>query len=395
MNNAWKIRLLGGLLHGREIWLSEGRLSVGERGCDLCIPLNIKGNVVLLVKDDRLFVDAGKAPVRVNGRRHAQDTPLPAKGMLQVGGISMLFGDREDDLAVFRPPVRRAAAFGVGTMLLVLFIMLFSLLLIVEPRKPEVNVPARVDMLLRQMALSQVTARWEPDRALVLSGYCRNEKTLQALRGQLRAWGVLYRDNIVCVEQLERNVEDVLSQAGYPQATVVYKGGGEVGISADITMGKRWSEVQSLLAEVPGLTRWQLENPYEIQGQSLIAALIQQGLADAVSMTSVGHSFVMSGVLDAEQKQKLARVMSDLRQRYPDVALSYQDVPASSEFSQRLPSPVVGIIHGRRGNYLVLENGERLTIGSRLPDGSEVVALNDKAVAFQQGRALFNYPFNF
>ncbi|MEY4475384.1 MAG: hypothetical protein RL248_1151, partial [Pseudomonadota bacterium] len=37
----------------------------------------------------------------------------------------------------------------------------------------------------------------------------------------------------------------------------------------------------------------------------------------------------------------------------------------------------------------------RLRIGSQLPDGSEVVALNDHAVALKYQGALINYPFNF
>lgn len=39
--SSWKIRFLGHVLQGREVWLNEGNLSLGEKGCDICIPLTI------------------------------------------------------------------------------------------------------------------------------------------------------------------------------------------------------------------------------------------------------------------------------------------------------------------------------------------------------------------
>lgn len=396
MNNAWKIRLLGGVLHGREVWLHEGQLSLGERGCDLCIPLDIEGCVRLLVDDGQLFVDAGKAPIRVNGRRYVQSKPLPNKGILHVGGISMVFGPQDADLAAFRLPTRLSFVLWGCVFFLIMLLMLSALWLArITPETTEHNVHERVDNLLRQQAFTQIHAHWDQDLTLHLSGYCQMEKTIQPLLTQLQTWGVLYRNHVVCADQLVRNVEDVLAQAGYTQAHVVSRGEGDVDIHADINMGAHWAAVQSLLADIPGLAHWHIENFYEEQGEAIISALVQSGLGGAVSMTTVGHAYTISGVLNQEDKQRLSRLIADIRQRYPNIDLNYQEVPTSSEFSQRLPSPVAGIVHGRHGDYLLLENGIKLSVGSRLPDGSEVVVLNDKAIAFKYGRTLFNYPFNF
>ncbi|EEM5172589.1 EscD/YscD/HrpQ family type III secretion system inner membrane ring protein, partial [Salmonella enterica] len=65
--SSWKIRFLGHVLQGREVWLNEGNLSLGEKGCDICIPLTINEKIILREQADNLFVDAGKARVRVNG----------------------------------------------------------------------------------------------------------------------------------------------------------------------------------------------------------------------------------------------------------------------------------------------------------------------------------------
>ncbi len=60
-----------------------------------------------------------------------------------------------------------------------------------------------------------------------------------------------------------------------------------------------------------------------------------------------------------------------------------------------LPSPIAAIVHGQQGLYLLLEDGERLRTGSQLPQGGEVVALTDAAVALRFPDALVNYSFNF
>lgn len=397
MDSEWKIRLLGGVLHGREVWLSERRLSVGERGCDLCIPLNNQGKIILSATDGQMFIDAGNAPVRVNGRRHKRGIPLPAEGVLQTYGVAMAFGNQKADLSTYRLHSGSPVLFWGMTLAFMLLVGASALVIWGgnAVTTPPPSLPMRVDALLRQTGLTQIKVSWEQNRTLQLSGYCENSASLQAARLKLESWGVLYRDNVICTDQLIRNVRDVLTHAGYADAQVSSTTPGEVQIRADITMGKRWAAIQPLLAELPGLKHWQINNPQEIQAKTIIDALIQNGLAGSVSVTPVGQAFVMSGVLNAQQQQTLNQLFDHIREQYPGIALSYQNVSASSEGGQRLPSPIAAIVHGRQGIYLVLEDGERLRIGSQLPDGSEVVALNDHAVALKYQGALINYPFNF
>ena len=396
MSNEWKIRLLGGVLQGREIWLTDGRLTLGERGCDLCVPLDNEGTVALSVTDGKMFIDAGIAAVRVNGRRHRGGTPLPAAGVLQTLGLTLAFGDREANLAAYRVHAGSAAmVWGLA----VVFAVLMGVFALTEwngnaPHAPPA-MAVRVDALMRKTGLTQTRASWDQDGTLQLTGYCQRSAALQTLRLTLESWGVLYRDNVVCADRLVRDVQDVLTQAGYADAQVISVAPGEVQIKADITMGKRWAAVQPLLAELPGLKHWQVANPHEAQGENLIDALIHSDLACAVSVTPVGQAFVISGVLDARQQKILNQLLGGIRAQYPDIALSYQNVSASAEGSRQFPSPVAAVIHGRQGIYLVLEDGERLRLGSPLPDGSEVVALSDQAVALKYQGALINYSFNF
>lgn len=107
MENTWKIRLLGGVLHGREVWLSEARLSIGERDCNLCIPLLAASRIELAIADGQLYVNAEKVPVRVNGRRHLPHHPLPSQGVLEAAGLAIAFRPQQADLAGYCLPVRR------------------------------------------------------------------------------------------------------------------------------------------------------------------------------------------------------------------------------------------------------------------------------------------------
>lgn len=395
MENTWKIRLLGGVLHGREVWLSEGRLSIGERECDLCIPLLVASRIELTHADGQLYINAEKVSVRVNGRRHAQQHPLPSQGVLEAAGLAMAFGPQQADLTGYCLPVRRFANGWVlvpGMLMLILALLFFSM---EWAPSPSTAAPVDVGSLLQQTGLTQLVTQWQQDGVLHVSGYCESSDALTPLWLSLQSHDIRYQDDVICADQLIRNVKDVLIQGGYPQAQVVSRGQGNVAIDADIRMGEQWAAVQPLLSDIPGLRHWQIENPYDEIGNALISALLQQGLAGKVNLTNAGPHFILSGVLNAQDKQTLTQLMQDMRSRYATVALSYQDVPLSNEFSRQLPAPVTGIVHSRRGDYLVLGNGDTLSIGSRLTEGCEVVAISDSAVTFRQGRTLITLPFNF
>lgn len=395
MDSEWKIRLLGGVLHGREVWLADGHLSVGERGCDLCIPLCGDGRLEFTATPAGLLINTGGAPVRVNGRRHQPDKPLPEEGVVNALGLTIAFGQHHANLS--RYPLRRTSPALFWGMAFACLILMgaTALVLLSNGNRPPPPMASRVTELLRQTGLTQIAASWEKDGTLRLSGYCEKSDRLQSVRLKLGAWGVLYQDNVVCTDQLIRQVRDVLTQAGYDEVELTSSAPGEVSINADIMMGKRWAGIQQQLTTIPGLKHLHIDNLHETHINALIASLLRQGLAKKVSVTSVGQAFVISGVLNRDEQQSLNHLLAQLRQQFPGIALSYQNVASSGEGSQRFPSPIAAIVHGQQGLYLLLEDGERLRTGSQLPQGGEVVALTDAAVALRFPDALINYSFNF
>jgi type III secretion protein D len=396
MDSEWKIRLLGGVLHGREVWLADGHLSVGERGCDLCIPLCGGDKLEFTATPEGLLINTGGAPVRVNGRRHQPDKPLPEEGVVHALGLTMAFGQHHANLSCY--PLRRTSPALLWGMVLACLILMGATVLVLlcsgnPPPPPPMT--SRVAELLQQNGLTQIAAAWEKDGTLRLSGYCEKSDRLQSVRLKLGTWGVLYQDNVVCTDQLIRQVRDVLTQAGYDEVELTSHAPGEISINADIMMGKRWAGIQQQLTTIPGLKHLHIDNRHETQINALIASLLQQRLAEKVSVTSVGQAFVISGVLNMNEQQSLNHLLAQLRQQFPGIAMSYQNVASSGEGSQRFPSPIAAIVHGQQGIYLLLEDGERLRAGSQLPQGGEVVALTDAAVALRFPDALINYSFNF
>lgn len=396
MDNHWKIRLLGNLLQGREVWLTDGRLSLGEQECDVCIPLTTNGKIVLYEQQGSLFVDAGKANVRLNGHRHPAGKPLPVSGVLQVAGIALAFGSQESQLAGYRIPTSWSGYAWLAGLLLFLTVGVVAFLLGGRPTATVDSLHQRVKSLLRHSEMfPYIHADWKPDGSLQLSGFCHSSKQMLKIRVTLGAWGVVYRDDVICADQLTGEVLETLLQAGYHPVEVTSNGPGKVLIHADIQMDPRWRAVQAQLADIPGLQHWQIDNPHHAQSQAIIAAMVQSGLVGLVNVTPVRQAFVISGVLDLPHQLQLQKTMAQLQQRYPALSLSYQQVASSHDGDKYLPAPIAGYVQGRRSNYLLLTNGERLRVGSQLPAGGKIIKLDPHVVVIVLHDALINDPLDF
>ncbi|AXD72303.1 EscD/YscD/HrpQ family type III secretion system inner membrane ring protein [Salmonella enterica] len=393
--SSWKIRFLDRLLQGREVWLNEGRLSLGEKGCDICIPLTINGKIVLREQEESLFVDAGKARVRVNGRRFNQNKPLPSSGVLQVAGIAMAFGKSDCDLASYQIPISRLGHWWLAGVFLI-FIGGMGALSSIGGQPETVNdLPLRVKLLLDKSNIHYVRAQWKEDGSLQLSGYCSSNEQMQKVRATLESWGVMYRDSVICDDLLIREVQDILIKMDYPHAEVSSEGPGSVLIHDDIRMDQRWRKVQPLLADIPGLLHWKISYSHQSQGNDIIAAIIENGLVGLVNVTPIRCSFVISGVLDESHQRILQETLAALKKKDPALSLIYQDIAPSHDGGKYLPAPVAGFVQSRHGDYLLLTNKERLRVGALLPDGGEIVHLSADVVTIKNDDTLINYPLDF
>ncbi|ECK6528707.1 EscD/YscD/HrpQ family type III secretion system inner membrane ring protein [Salmonella enterica] len=393
--SSWKIRFLDRLLQGREVWLNEGRLSLGEKGCDICIPLTINGKIVLREQEESLFVDAGKARVRVNGRRFNQNKPLPSSGVLQVAGIAMAFGKSDCDLVSYQIPISRLRHWWLAGVFLI-FIGGMGALSSIGGQPETVNdLPLRVKLLLDKSNIHYVRAQWKEDGSLQLSGYCSSNEQMQKVRATLESWGVMYRDSVICDDLLIREVQDILIKMDYPHAEVSSEGPGSVLIHDDIRMDQRWRKVQPLLADIPGLLHWKISYSHQSQGNDIIAAIIENGLVGLVNVTPIRCSFVISGVLDESHQRILQEMLAALKKKDPALSLIYQDIAPSHDGGKYLPAPVAGFVQSRHGDYLLLTNKERLRVGALLPDGGEIVHLSADVVTIKNDDTLINYPLDF
>lgn len=84
----------------------------GRKDAIFVFRLLINEKIILREQADNLFVDAGKARVRVNGRRFNPNKPLPSSGVLQVAGVAIAFGKQDCELADYQIPVSRSGTGG-------------------------------------------------------------------------------------------------------------------------------------------------------------------------------------------------------------------------------------------------------------------------------------------
>lgn len=396
MNSQWKIRLLGGVLNGREIILHQGTLSIGEQQCDLLLPLQGHSHLTLTVEAEQLFINTGGAPLRVNGRCASPQQALPAGSVIETAGIVMAVGPVNMNLATCTLPTRsRHSLILPGALLLVLLPLLALLSSSLTAVSQVPSASQQLVSLLSRYQLDKLQTSWLRDGSVTLSGYCDQQAQLDKLLWQLNAKGIIYRNLAICNDQIARNVSEILSQGGYQNVQVITENPGSVIINADITNGKQWQKVQDNLRNVEGLRQWRIENQQEITSNAIINTLLASGLADKLSLTPTGKTFVISGIVDSNEQPHLKKILAQLKTEFPTQSIDYQAIATPSNENQLLPSPIEGVITGQRGTYLMLKNGERLQVGSRLADGTTLISLTPNAFSLRHHGALITIPLRF
>ena len=399
MSEQWRIRLLNGVLQGREVRLYQGRLLIGEQGCDLCVPVRQNARILFEDRQNQLFVSAGDIPVRVNGKRHKSDRPLPDSGILRVAGLRLAFGkagltlNTEADLS----RLHRCCLWGIaGALVLGVLMVVLGKDAFREKESSAVaaGMPARL-LDLKAARENGIDVHRDTDGAFVLSGECKHSEGLQQLRRQLESINVNFRDRVICDDALVHSVEDVLMQAGYSNVSVVSRGGGQVLIQGDISMGPVWIAVQKTLHDIPGLRGWTVSGHPSGAIDDIIRQIVSAGLSERVSVAPVGEGYVISGIISDEERRVLEKLLSGLRKTYPSLELSYQPVAASSAIYDAALQQVVAVIHNRNGGYLLLDNGERLYAGSVLAGGWRLLTLHGNTVVLRGKNTLGHYTFSF
>lgn len=209
-------------------------------------------------------------------------------------------------------------------------------------------------------------------------GHCMDSRPLNALMIQLRRYGVLLREPMICQDQLLNNIRYVLHLFGYEQVTVsATDKPGEVAIQGAIQADDRWRQVVDMLAVMPGLAHWSVENQGDKQLKALLTQLRQAGLLGKLSIARSGDRLVVSGRLAPAQQSKLNQQLAQFSQRWePAPVVIYQNIRPSEERQQLFPAAIVSVGGCEKNPFLELASGQRLQVGARLPNGYQIVAID-------------------
>lgn len=414
MSFLFKLRLLNGPLAGRELALPAGELTLGQGDVDLQVPLEglvTDRHVVLLVSEQGFFLTSAVACWVAGKAWEDRTAPLPLAQVIDLAGQGLLLGTVDSTLPLLPLPPRIVAAdeqtgvtrlnnnraalreaarhygrwigrAGASTLMIGLLLAggswLLSATAIGHGLPTQSELVPWLTQQLQQPGLSGLGFAWEGDGTIRFKGHCLDSRPFNALMIQLRRYGVLLREPMICQDQLLNNIRYVLHLFGYEQVTVsATDKPGEVAIQGAVQADDRWRQVVDMLAVMPGLAHWSVENPGDKQLKALLTQLRKAGLLGKLSIARSGDRLVVSGRLVPAQREKLNQQLAQFSQRWePAPVVIYQNIRPSEERQQLFPAAIVSVGGCEQNPFLELASGQRLQVGARLPNGYQIVAID-------------------
>lgn len=391
MQPAFKLKLLGGALSGRELLLPVGPFSVGAPESDLALPLERGATATLEVSEAGVALTSA-TPCWIRGRRQPPGA-LPLHQVIDLAGLGLILGPVDAELGHPPMPPRasgRRAAVGV---LLAALALAGALVWALLPR--PVAPPPTVREWLPQALLAEpgLRARWLDEQALELSGTCRDSRQLQTLTTRLRAAGVRLRTETVCRDELEQSVRALMAGFGYPEASVVLDEAGHADIDAALVSDG--PALAAALDRLPGLTSWRLTDRGADELAALVPRLQSAGLLTGLSATRGERDWLLSGELDEARQARLlewlGRVNAEAGRTLP---VRFIGAARSVAHTDYLPAAIAGVGGNAETPFVRLANGMRLLVGSPLAHGMRVVAISAQGVSLAGSRALVFIPLH-
>jgi type III secretion protein D len=413
MSFLFKLRLLNGPLVGRELALPAGEFTLGQGDVDLQVPLEglvPDRRVVLLVSEQGVFLTS-KVACWIGGEPwEDHTTPLPLAQVIDLAGQGLLLGLVDSSLplhpmplriavepqqkavirlsqtAAFQEATRRWGRWGwqLGAITLTIGSLLGGGSWLLSAMATDHNKPTQTELTpwltqqLQQPALSGLSFAWESDGTIRFKGHCLESQPLNSVMLQLRRYGILLREPMICQDQLLNNIRYVLNLFGYEQVTVAGTDQpGVVAIRGAIQADERWRQVVDMLAVMPGLSHWSVENQGDKQLKSLLIQLRKAKLLGKLSISRSGDRLVVSGRLTATQQSQLKQQLAQFSQKWePAPVVIYQNIRPSEERQQLFPAAIVSVGGCEQNPFIELATGQRLQVGARLPNGYHIIAID-------------------
>lgn len=398
VTHHWVLHVLTGVLAGQSVHLPDGLFTLGAgsaRDLNVLLPDVPEQYALLDVDEQGVRLQSAGLPCWVNGQvLPAETSILPVAVALDLAGLGIVLV-RSDHVAALptRLPARKGSGAAAARLrfpsLLLVGVLLLSVLSLLLWRisshgggtsagHAPFNLSAYLAVLKKSPALRGVQITQSPDGSVTLSGHCPLSTALPPLLDPLVTAGVPYRNQVVCQDTLVQSARSVLALNGYPE--VVVHGGADLGnitMSGDIQADQHWRYTSQQIDQIAGLTAWHVENNIDQSVSVMVDLLRTAGLLPQLSVVRDQAFLMLTGVLNSSQQTQLQQVIVKYQQTLSQAPkVVYQNIPLGQESERYFPSPIVSVGGGTDAPFLLLANGVRVQVGSRLPSGYKIAALS-------------------
>ncbi|WP_035466885.1 type III secretion system inner membrane ring subunit SctD [Burkholderia sp. WSM2232] len=407
MEKSYTLTVLNGPLARRSIRLPTGETRIGGDDPDLAVALEDAHTATLTVGTDGVRISTD-ARCWIDGAPAAAPDVAPLDRVIDLGGLAFVLRDsaRSDAAppSLKVPPRRNGRRARAAFAVLIASVAILAASALALER--VLSAPATTASAIRQAdLLSDIRKRFAPE-GIVLSqdergvvdirGQCMMSSRLAALRDALRERGFVYRDSVICQDDMVNSVRAILRMNGYENATVesgaTY---GTVDISGRIDADERWQRVAEMLSGTAGLQSWTVRDRSGGSVNDLISRLRAAGLIGKLSIARARDDILVTGLLDATDKAALTAVIAAFRRDYSDASrVVVQDIAAAPSLNRVFPSAVVSFGGRPPSMFIELADGTRLMVGSRLPGDYAITGLDANGVDLSKDGEIAHFPLN-
>jgi type III secretion protein D len=407
MEKSYTLTVLNGPLARRRIRLPAGETRIGGADPDLAVTLEDAQSAILTVGAEGVRISSD-AKCWIDGDQVSVPENAPLDRVIDLGGLAFVLRDsadgdaRSESLTVpsrkSGRPVRAAIAILVASVAVFggTAFALERLLTAPSVTVQADNPAAWLAGVQKRFAADGLVVKADDRGVVNITGQCMDSSRLGVLRDVLRERGVVYRDSVICQDDVVNSVSAALKMNGYEDATVTSGAEyGTVDIAGRIDADERWQRVAEMLSTTPGLKNWTVRDRGNGSIKDLIARLRAAGLVGKLSVSRARDDILVTGLLSAADKTGLDAVIAAFTRDNPGASrVVVQDIAAAASLNRVFPAPLVSFGGSQPAMFIELANGVRLMVGSRLPSGYEIVGLDVNGVDLSKDGELAHFPLN-
>ncbi len=394
----WKLVFQSGALGGQSLHLPNGDVTIGETPeCDvqLSLPKAPGQHCVLRVSEQGIRLRTLRMRCRINGRRiKDEEIEVFAGQRLELGGCKLSVVQVSENTATAPQAIKnnphRIRLLGIALPSVIATCLMGGLLQAGHDLRASVRQHIPFDLLSYQQALQrkfkQIKVERDEAGVLTLSGSCSDTALLTPYLNRITDAGIMYRNQVVCEDELRSSVAYILRGNGYRYAQVASgQTPGSVIISGNISDDAQWASVGRQLDRLPGLKSWTVRNHMDAIIVDLTDTLRQHELFGQLSVAYQDDILTVTGQLPEEREAQLRQALKRWQQERQDaIRVVYQNIPASKLESGIFPAQVVSFSGNQRAAFLKLENGIKVQTGSILPSGYTVTRLDQSGIELRK-----------